>query len=173
MENGKYDGTKKYKSGTLKVDDALIKDFNGRGWGTITFDTGFANSSNVAATTLALEIGREKLYNYYTDLGFGKKTGITLPNEGSGDIDFTYKTEVATASFGHGITTTPIQNLQALSIFANEGIQIQPYIVEKIVNSKTGEVTYQHERTELGRKASKENTKHVLDLMYDVVFKEA
>lgn len=171
MENGKYDGTKKYKSGTLKVDDALIKDFNGRGWGTITFDTGFANSSNVAATTLALEIGREKLYNYYTDLGFGKKTGITLPNEGSGDIDFTYKTEVATASFGQGITTTPIQNLQALSIFANEGIQIQPYIVEKIVNSKTGEVTYQHERTELGRKASKENTKHVLDLMYDVVFK--
>lgn len=171
MENGKYDGTKKYKSGTLKVDDALIKDFNGRGWGTITFDTGFANSSNVAATTLALEIGREKLYNYYTNLGFGKKTGITLPNEGSGDIDFTYKTEVATASFGQGITTTPIQNLQALSIFANEGIQIQPYIVEKIVNSKTGEVTYQHERTELGRKASKENTKHVLDLMYDVVFK--
>ena len=171
MENGKYDGTKKYKSGTLKVDDALIKDFNGRGWGTITFDTGFANSSNVAATTLALEIGREKLYNYYPDLGFGKKTGITLPNEGSGDIDFTYKTEVATASFGQGITTTPIQNLQALSIFANEGIQIQPYIVEKIVNSKTGEVTYQHERTELGRKASKENTKHVLDLMYDVVFK--
>ena len=171
MENGKYDGTKKYKSGTLKVDDALIKDFNGRGWGTITFDTGFANSSNVAATTLALEIGREKLYNYYTDLGFGKKSGITLPNEGSGDIDFTYKTEVATASFGQGITTTPIQNLQALSIFANEGIQIQPYIVEKIVNSKTGEVTYQHERTELGRKASKENTKHVLDLMYDVVFK--
>lgn len=171
MENGKYDGTKKYKSGTLKVDDALIKDFNGRGWGTITFDTGFANSSNVAATTLALEIGREKLYNYYTDLGFGKKTGITLPNEGSGDIDFTYKTEVATASFGQGITTTPIQNLQALSIFANEGIQIQPYIVEKVVNSKTGEVTYQHERTELGRKASKENTKHVLDLMHDVVFK--
>ena len=171
MENGKYDGTKKYKSGTLRVDDALIKDFNGRGWGTITFDTGFANSSNVAATTLALEIGREKLYNYYTDLGFGKKTGITLPNEGTGDIDFTYKTEVATASFGQGITTTPIQNLQALSIFANEGIQIQPYIVEKVVNSKTGEVTYQHERTELGRKASKENTKHVLDLMHDVVFK--
>lgn len=171
MENGKYDGSKYYKSGTIRVDDALIKDFNGKGWGTITFDTGFANSSNVAATTLALDVGREKLYNYYASLGFGKKTGITLPGEASGDIDFTYRTEVATASFGQGITTTPIQNLQALSIFANGGIQIQPYIVEKIVNSETGEVTYQHERTELGRKASKENTQKLLDLMYDVVFK--
>jgi penicillin-binding protein 2B len=171
MENGKYDGSKKYKSGTIRVDDALIKDFNGKGWGTITFDTGFANSSNVAATTLALDVGREKLYNYYASLGFGKKTGIELPGEAYGDIDFTYKTEVATASFGQGITTTPIQNLQALSIFANEGIEVQPYIVEKIVNSETGEVTYQHERKELGRKATKENTKKVLDLMYDVVFK--
>ena len=171
MENGKYDGSKYYKSGTIRVDDALIKDFNGKGWGTITFDTGFANSSNVAATTLALDVGREKLYNYYASLGFGKKTGITLPGEASGDIDFTYRTEVATASFGQGITTTPIQNLQALSIFANGGIQIQPYIVEKIVNSETGEVTYQHERTELGRKASEENTQKLLDLMYDVVFK--
>ena len=43
--------------------------------------------------------------------------------------------------------------------------------IKKIVNSETGEVTYQHERKELGRKASKENTKKVLDLMYDVVFK--
>ena len=171
MENGKYDGSKKYKSGTLRVDDAIIKDFNGRGWGTITFDTGFANSSNVAATTLALDVGREKLYNYYASLGFGKKTGITLPGELSGDIDFTYKTELATASFGHGITTTPIQNLQALSLLANGGIAVQPYIVEKIVNSETGEVTYQHERIELGRKASEANTKKILELMYDVVYK--
>ena len=171
MENDKYDGTKTYKSGTYRVDDALIKDFNGRGWGTITFDTGFANSSNVAATMLALDVGREKLYNYYASLGFGKKTGVTLPGELSGDIDFTYKTEVATASFGQGITTTPIQNLQALSIFGNKGIQVQPYIVEKIVNSETGEVTYQHERKELGRKASEENTQKLLELMHDVVFK--
>ena len=171
MENGKYDGSKTYKSGTKKVDDATIKDFNGKGWGVITYDTGFANSSNVAATNLALDVGRENLYNYYASLGFGKKTGITLPNEGRGDIDFTYKTEVATASFGQGITTTPIQNLQALSILANDGIQIQPYIVEKIVNSETGEVTYQHERTELGQKASKENTDKMLELLYDVVYK--
>lgn len=170
MENNKYDGDAIYKSGTIKVDDAIIKDFNGKGWGPITYDSGFAYSSNVAATNLALNIGRENLYNYYASLGFGKKTGITLPNEGKGDIDFTYRSEIATASFGQGITTTPIQNLQALTVLTNDGIEIQPYIVEKIVNSETGEVTYQHERTELGQKAKKENVDKMLSLMYDVVY---
>jgi penicillin-binding protein 2B len=170
MEAEKYDGSKIYESGTIQVDDALIKDFNGKGWGPITFDTGFSYSSNVAATKLGLDLGREGLYNYYASLGFGKKTGITLPNEGNGDIDFTYRTEVATASFGQGITTTPIQNLQALSILANNGMEIQPYIVEKIVNSETGEITYQHERTELGQKAKEENINKMLELLYDVVY---
>lgn len=170
MEAGIYDGASTYESGSIKVDDATIKDFNGKGWGTITYDDGFSYSSNVAATKLALSLGRENLYNYYTSLGFGKKTGITLPNEGSGDIDFTYRTEVATASFGQGITTTPIQNLQALTILTNGGTEIQPYIVEKIVNSKTGEVTYKHEVTELGQKASEENVNKMLEMLYNVVY---
>ena len=170
MENNVYDGSKKYKSGTIKIDDATIKDFNGKGWGTITFDEGFAYSSNVAATNLAIELGRENLYNYYASLGFGRQTGVTLPNEAQGDIDFTYRTEVATASFGQGITTTPIQNLQALSILANDGVEIQPYIVEKVVDSETGETTYQHEKTELGTKASKENIDKMLSLLHDVVY---
>lgn len=170
MENGAYDGNATYKSGTIKVDDATIKDFNGVGWGTITYDSGFAYSSNVAATTLALKIGREKLKDYYDSLGFGKKTGIQLPSEYSGNINFTYRTELATASFGQGITTTPIQTLQALSILANDGVELQPYIVERIVNSQTGEATYVHERTELGRKATSANTQKMVDLMYDVVY---
>lgn len=172
METGKYNGSDKYKSGSLTIDGSKINDFNGgKGWGTISYDEGFAYSSNVAATNLALDlIGRENLYNFYASLGFGKKTGLTLPGEVSGDIDFTYRTEVATASFGQGITTTPIQNLQALTILTNEGVELQPYIVEKIVNSKTGEVTFQHERTELGEKVSKENVKKMLSLMHDVVY---
>lgn len=170
MEAGEYDGKEKYKSGKIEIDDAIIKEFNGKGWGTITFDEGFAYSSNVAATNLAIKIGREKLYNYYASLGFGRRTGITLPNEAQGDIDFTYRTEVATASFGQGITTTPIQNLQALSILANNGTEIQPYIVEKVVDSETGEVTYQHEKTELGKKASEENINKMLSLLHDVVY---
>lgn len=170
MENNQYDGSATYESGTRHVDDAVIKDHNNRGWGVITYDSGFAYSSNTAATDLALNLGREKLYNFYSSLGFGKKTGITLPGEEAGKIDFTYRTELATASFGQGITTTPIQNLQALTILTNGGVEIQPYIVEKIVDSDTGEVTYSHERNELGKKITEESRVKMLSLMYDVVY---
>ena len=171
MENNAYRGDEVYKSGQIKVDEYFISDSNNVGWGNITYDEGFARSSNVAATNLAMRIGKEKLYNFYASLGFGRQTGITLPGEYSGTIDFNYLSEIATASFGQGITTTPIQNLQALTVVTNDGIEIQPYIVEKIVNSKTGEVEYQHERKELGRKASHENVEKIKQLMLDVVEK--
>ncbi len=169
MENGIYDGTEEYQSGTTKVDNYTIKDFNNVGWGMISYDKGFAYSSNVAATNLALELGNVKLKEFYESLGFGSKTGIELPNEEHGILKMTYKSELATASFGQGITTTPIQNLQALTIFTNDGEMLKPYIVDKIVDQE-GKVTYQGGRTSLGQKASSENVKKMRELMYDVVY---
>jgi penicillin-binding protein 2B len=170
MENGLYDGSDTYMSGTVNVDDATIKDFNGVGWGRITYDEGFAYSSNVAATYLSFKLGRDKLNDFYTLAGFGNKTGITLPGEVNGDINFTYKTEVATASFGQGITTTPIQNIQGLTIIANDGTMLKPYIVSKIVDPNTGKTTYEGQRTEVRKVASKETTDKLRSLMYDVVY---
>ena len=170
MENGVYDGSDTYMSGTIKVDNATIKDFNGVGWGKITYDEGFAYSSNTAATNLSFKTGRDNLYSFYESLGFGEKTGITLPGEVSGDIDFTYKTELATASFGQGITTTPIQNIQALTMIANDGVELKPYIVSRIEDSNTKKVTYEGKREELGQKASKESIDKIRSLMYDVVY---
>ena len=115
-------------------------------------------------------LSADQLKAYYNKLGFGSKTGIELPNESSGKIAFKYQTEILNAGFGQGITTTPIQNIQALTILTNDGMEVQPYIVEKIVNPSTGEVTYQHERTELGIKAKKENVDKMKQLMYEVVY---
>ena len=53
IENGLYDGNEEYMSGTIELEDALIKDWNNVGWGKITFDQGFYGSSNVAATILS------------------------------------------------------------------------------------------------------------------------
>ncbi len=169
MENKKYDGSKKFKSGKIEVADATIKDFNNKGWGDITFDTGYAYSSNVAATKLGLSLGRDKLKAFYNNMGFGKPTGIELPGEVSGKIDFKYQTELANASFGQGILTTPIQNLQALTALTNDGQIIKPYLVEKIVDSN-GNVTFQAEVTNLGQKVSTETIKKMQSLMYDVVY---
>ncbi len=168
MESGMYNGSEKYKSGTIKVDDATIKDWNNYGWGNITYDEGFMGSSNVAATKLALNLGRAKLKDYYTSLGFGKKTGISLPNESSGIINFRYNTEVASASFGQGITVTGVQMLQALSVLGNDGVMIKPYIVKKVVDNK-GNIIVENERQEITKVFSKETVEKMRDLMRGVV----
>ena len=169
MENGVYDGEETFMSGSVEVAGATIYDFNNAGWGEINYDTGFAYSSNVGATHLALKLGSEKLRTFYESLGFGSKTGIELPGEESGVFRLTYESELASASFGQGITTTPIQTLQALSILTNDGVMLKPYIVDKIVD-ENGNVTYEGERTELGKKVSSESIKKMNELMYDVVY---
>ena len=164
-----YDGDKYFKSGQIKVADSTISDFNKQGWGEIKFDTGFAYSSNVAATLLARDLGVDRLTDYYKKLGFGKKTGIELANEVNGKINFQYETELATASFGQGITVTPIQMLQALTAITNDGTMIKPYIVDKIVDSN-GEIVYDGERTEVAKIYSKETTDYMKKLMHNVVY---
>lgn len=169
MENGIYDGSKKYKSGTIKIDEANIKDWNNKGWGMVTFDEGFMASSNVAAVNLAMELGRAKLKDYYTSLGFGKKTGISLPNESKGTVNFRYNTEVAAASYGQGMTVSVIQMVQALTSIANDGVMIKPYLVSKIVSGETGEVVLENKRTEVAKVASMETVEKIKELMRGVV----
>ena len=169
IEEGKYDGSKTYKSGTIQVADATIKDHNKIGWGNISYDTGFAYSSNVAAASLGLDLGRDKLIEYYKNLGFGDKTGIELANEVKGKVDFKYQTEVATASFGQGITVTPIQMLQALSALTNDGTIIKPYIVEKITDSSDN-IIYDGGREEVRKVYSKETMDQMKKLMHNVVY---
>lgn len=170
IEEGIYDGEKTFMSGSITLKDGTkIKDFNNKGWGEINYDTGFAYSSNVAATNLALELGTKRLRSFYETLGFGKKTGIELPGELSGTVKFNYESELANASFGQGVTTTPVQMLQALTTIANEGVMIQPYIVDKIVD-EDGNVIKQNGRTEINTVASKETINKIRDLMYKMVY---
>jgi len=170
IEEGKYDGSSTYNSGTITLKDGTtIKDYNKIGWGTITYDTGFAYSSNVAATKLALSLGSDTLKEYYRKLGFGTKTGIELANEVNGKINFKYESELATASFGQGITVTPIQMLQALSSLTNDGTTLKPYIVDKIVDDN-GNIIYDGKRTEINKVYSKETMDYMRKLMHSVVY---
>lgn len=170
MENGLYNGSDTYMSGTIKLTDGtIIKDFNTTGWGTINYDTGYTYSSNVGATHLALTLGSAKLNDFYTLCGFGKKTGISLPGESAGQIDFTYESELANASFGQGILVTPIQMLQAASILTNDGTMIKPYIVSKVVDAN-GNIVQEGKRTEVEKVASADNVKKMRELMYNVVY---
>ncbi len=170
IEEGIYDGSALYTSGSKILSDGTkINDFNNKGWGEITYDTGFAYSSNVAATNLALQLGYKRLRAFYDTLGFGTTTGILLPGELDGKVNFMYESELATASFGQGITVTPIQMLQALTIIANEGVMVKPYIISKIVDDK-GNTIKEYGREEVNKVASKETIQKIKELMYKVIY---
>ena len=169
IEEGKYDGEETFKSGSYTLDDGtVIRDSERKGWGTISFDEGFARSSNVAATTLALRLGVDKLSEYYKNLGFGKKTGIELSNEAVGDIEMVYQSELATASFGQGVSVTAIQMLQALSAMTNDGTVIKPYIVNKVVD-QNGNITYQGEKQVVKKVYSTNTVNKMHEIMKKVI----
>ena len=171
MEQGVYNGNEIYHSGTYITSDGTeIGDWNRAGWGDISFDRGFALSSNVGVINLIdRHLSAEVLRSYFKKLGFSKKTGIELPNEATGEIDFKYETEIFNAGFGQGITTTPIQNIQALTSLTNEGVMLKPYLVEKIVDPATGEVVYEGKRKEVDTVASVTTVNKIKDLMWDTV----
>lgn len=171
MENGVYDGNETYRSGVYVTQDGTeIGDWDRNGWGTITYDKGYAMSSNVGVINIInRHMSSIMLRKYFKKLGFGKKTGITLPNEEAGNLDFKYETEIYNAGFGQGITTTPIQNVKAMTPLTNDGMLLQPYIVEKIVDPDTKEVILNNKRTEIERVASTETVQKMISLMDDCV----
>ena len=171
MENGNYNGNDTYKSGVYVTQDGTeIGDWDRNGWGEITFNYGFVLSSNVGVINLINRyISGAILKTYYNKLGFGHQTGIELPNEASGKIAFKYETEILNAGFGQGITATPIQNIKALTSLTNNGVLMQPYIIDKIVDTDTNEVVYQGEKTELDKVASKETVNNMKNLMRSVI----
>lgn len=176
IDSGKYDGSTLYESGsksyTSESDGSTvtISDWNKKGWGTISYDEGFALSSNIAVANIVESvITKEELKACYAKYGFGTVTGFTLNREETGNIDYRYQIEAATAGYGQGITTTAIQHLQALSIISNDGEMLKPYIVDKIVDTDTGKTVYNGKRESLGKVVSSDTTDKMKELMGNVI----
>ena len=172
LEKGTYNGSLTYQSGSFEVDKEgnRVNDWNPVGWGELTFDEGYAYSSNVAiANMVKTFINRDDLRNCLEKYGFGKTTGIELSRELSGNLEFTYPIEVAAAGYGQGITTTPIQHLQALTMIANNGVMLKPHIISKIVDSNNNKTIYESKREELGQIVSSATASKMKELMYNAV----
>ncbi len=157
-------------TGPYTIGEDVVSDWNNTGWGEITYQKGYTLSSNTCVANLIKNyLSREELMDYYKKLGFGSLTGIDLPNEYAGKMDFRYDVEVVNAGFGQAMTTTPIQQVKALTAIANNGVLLTPYIVEKTVNQSTNEVTYKAKVKEGERVASSETIAKIKDLMFKVV----
>lgn len=176
IDSGKYDGTTKYMSGsktyTSEADgkETTINDWKREGWGEITYDEGFALSSNIAVANIVENvITKEELKTCYAKYGFGTKTGFTMNREETGEIDYNYQIEAAIAGYGQGITTTAIQHLQALTIISNNGTMLKPYIVDKIVDTDTGKTIYTGKSKKTEDVVSESTVAKMKELMASVI----
>lgn len=131
------------------------------------------NSCNPAFVDLGLRIGAERSYKYYEALGFFGKTGISLSGEPKNggifyDVNKIKPHELGTASFGQRFNITPIQMITAAAAIANDGVLVQPQIVDHITNTDTGEITTFNTQ-EIRQVFSKETADKVASMMESVV----
>jgi penicillin-binding protein 2B len=172
IEEGKYNGNEQFQSGSYKLPNIgrPIYDHNRKGWGTITYNEGVQNSSNVAFSKLVREkLGYEKFRSYISKFGLDQKTNIDLPNEKNGSILYNYEIEKVTTAFGQGSTITPIQQIQAATAIANGGKMMQPYVIDKIMNPETKKVVLDNEPKVKGKPISEGTSKQVRDILETVV----
>ena len=159
------------ENGKWKVGPKVIKDVHPHG--VLTVEETLHYSSNICASKIGEKIGKESLHSYLNDFGFGDKIGIDLPGESKGKIQNLGNwgpVELATISFGQGISVTAIQLVNALSTIANGGYHMQPYIVKKILNPK-GEVISEKKPKVIKRVISFDTSNTVKKVLKGVVDK--
>ncbi len=127
-------------------------------------------SSNIGTAKIGKALERERFHHFIRQFGFGGKTGVDLPGEVPGlvrDPDKWFEVDLAAISFGQGIGVTPLQLVGAVSVIANGGVLMQPYLVERIVDSH-GEVVRENRPRELHRVVSRQTAAVVRDMMVSV-----
>ena len=127
-------------SGSINVDGATIHCWKSGGHGVQTMLEVVENSCNPGFVKIGQTLGVDTLMEYIHAYGFGEKTGIDLNGEANGilfDVDQMGPVELATTSFGQGISVTPIQQIRAVSAAINGGDLYTPYIVSAMLESET------------------------------------
>lgn len=127
---------------------------------------------NPGFVNLGFRLGKEKLFKYIKDFGFGEKTGIDLTGEAKGilfDLDRVGNVELATTAFGQGVSVTPIQQVRSVSAAVNGGSIYQPYIVKRVENATTKETISEVNPTAIRQVITEESSKLVRFALENVV----
>lgn len=144
LESGQYTSDTKIQTapGVLKIGPATIHDSHPQG--VLTVAEVIQKSSNVGASKIALTLDKQFMWNTYNQLGLGHTEGVGFPGEASGKLR-PYQgwrpIEMATMSFGHGISVTLLQMARLYTVFANEG-ELRPISLLKISEMPIGQQVF-------------------------------
>jgi len=125
-------------TGSITVGGATIYNWNMGGWGEVDMTGCMQHSLNVCLAWLGTELGPDRFYSYLKSFGFDRNTGIDLGGENHWPLKLPgdglwYEVDLATNSFGQGISVTPIQMVTAIGAVANEGRMMAPHVVKAMV----------------------------------------
>ncbi len=166
-------GSTYYDSGSLELNGYTIKNFDGRGRGTVPMQEILNQSLNTGVSWIVSEMGKENFRDYFLNFKLGSETGIDLPNEAFGLVDnlnAAGDVQYATASFGQGIAMTPIAATRALATLGNGGKLVTPHLASRIEydSGVTKEIMYP-----AGKQVLKPETSEEISRMLSAVVDDA
>jgi cell division protein FtsI/penicillin-binding protein 2 len=140
-------------TGVVELDDYAINNSDNKSYGIQNMNDALEKSLNTGLVFVEQQLGHKQFQKYVKKFGFGDLWNIELPGEVIGNIDNLDKRGdifFATASFGQGISVTPLQLVAAYTALANGGKLMKPYVVDRIVHSDdTEENTFSEEREQV------------------------
>jgi cell division protein FtsI (penicillin-binding protein 3) len=125
------------ENGRMQVGSATIHD--AEPIGDVTTTGVLAKSSNICTAKIARKSGRERVEAMLRRFGFGAPTGVDLPGERSGILRPVRRwgeIELATISFGQGVTATPLQVASGYAAIAAGGVQYRPHVTRRVVDER-------------------------------------
>ena len=159
-------------TGSIKLNGSVISNYDKKSRGVINMQEILNQSLNVGAAFVENKTGKTIFADYMRAYGLGEETGIDLPNENHGrleNLNSPRDVEYATASFGQGISLTPIATVRALSVLANGGKLITPHVVNRI-NYTSGlfnNISYVNEAKQVIKKETSEEISRMLTVVVD------
>ncbi|WLP94411.1 penicillin-binding protein 2 [Psychrobacter sp. M13] len=148
LDSGKYTSNSLIDTnpGSIRVQGYTIRDHNNLG--TINFATLLQKSSNVASTKIALSLPPDAITNMQHNFGFGSKTPLQFPGEGTGRVTTPKEKEYsrrATVSYGYGLQVTLAQVAQAYAALASGGV-MHPLTLDKNAKPLPSKRIMEHEQ---------------------------
>lgn len=167
LEEGIFNEADRFfcENGSYKVANHILHDHQPHGW--LTFSHVIAESSNIGTTKIAQRLGADIIYKYASAFGFGKNLGIAMPGEIPGVLKepkYWSKTSIGAVPIGHEVGVTALQLACAVSVIANGGVLMKPFIV-KSISYEDGQVIGEYKPQEIRRVISPDTARRMKDIL--------
>ena len=139
LDSGLVDPDTRFQdTGSFNIGGTTVYNWNMGAWGDVDMTECLQYSLNVCMTWLATEMGPDIFYSYFKNFGLDRKTGIDLGGENHWPLklpgdNLWYEVDLATNSFGQGISLTPIQMAMSIGAVANDGRMMAPHLVKAMI----------------------------------------